>query len=175
VSARSLPPGIRSRIRRATVPAGSTGGASGRAGLVAALVLAADQLTKQLVRSSIALGESRHLLPGVTLVHAQNSGVAFSLLTGSEAGVIVLTLVIVAAVLTYSARHRGRPWMWLASGLIVGGALGNLVDRVREGVVTDFIKLPDWPAFNVADTAITLGVLTMVLIVGRGGAAARSA
>jgi signal peptidase II len=147
----------------------------GRAGVVAGVVLIGDQITKGLVRGSIALGESRHVLPGVTLVHAQNSGVAFSLLTGDGAGVIVVTLVVVAALLAYFARHRERRWMWLATGMIVGGALGNLVDRVRDGVVTDFVKLPGWPAFNLADTAITLGVLTLFLLVGRGGADTRPA
>ena len=152
-----------------------TQAAWGRAGLLAALVLLADQLTKQLVRSSIALGASRHLLPGVTLVHAQNSGIAFSLLTGSDVGVIIVTLVVVAVVLTYFARQGERRGMWLACGLIVGGALGNLTDRLRAGLVTDFIKLPHWPAFNLADTAITLGVLTLLIVVGRGGATARTA
>ena len=152
-----------------------TQAAWGRAGIVAAAVLIADQLTKQLVRSSIALGASRHLLPGVTLVHDQNSGIAFSLLTGSDVGVIIVTLVVVAAVLTYFARQGERRGMWLACGLIVGGALGNLADRVRAGLVTDFVKLPHWPAFNLADTAITLGVLTLFIVVGRGGATARTA
>jgi signal peptidase II len=152
-----------------------TQAAWGRAGSVAAAVLIADQLTKQLVRSSIALGASRHLLPGVTLVHAQNSGIAFSLLTGSDVGVIIVTLVVVAVVLAYFARQAERRGMWLACGLIVGGALGNLADRVRAGLVTDFIKLPHWPAFNLADTAITLGVLTLFIVIGRGGATARPA
>ncbi len=152
-----------------------TQAAWGRAGIVAAAVLIADQLTKQLVRSSIALGASRHLLPGVTLVHAQNSGIAFSLLTGSDVGVIIVTLVVVAVVLAYFARQGERRGMWLACGLIVGGALGNLADRLRAGLVTDFIKLPHWPAFNLADAAITLGVLTLFIVVGRGGATARPA
>jgi signal peptidase II len=152
-----------------------TQAAWGRAGSVAAAVLIADQLTKQLVRSSIALGASRHLFPGVTLVHAQNSGIAFSLLTGSDVGVIIVTLVVVAVVLAYFARQGERRGMWLACGLIVGGALGNLADRVRAGLVTDFIKLPHWPAFNLADTAITLGVLTLFIVIGRGGATARPA
>ena len=152
-----------------------TQAAWGRAGIVAAAVLIADQLTKQLVRSSIALGASRHLLPGVTLVHAQNSGIACSLLTGSDVGVIIVTLVVVALVLAYFARQGERRGMWLACGLIVGGALGNLADRLRAGLVTDFIKLPHWPAFNLADAAITLGVLTLFIVVGRGGATARPA
>ena len=139
---------------------------------VAVVVLAADQITKQLVRSSIAPAQSRDLIPGVlALVHEQNSGVAFSLLTGSEAGVIVITLLVVAAVLVFFARQRERRWIWLACGLVVGGAAGNLLDRIRAGSVTDFIKLPDWPAFNLADTAITLGVLALFLAIGLGGAA----
>jgi len=143
-----------------------------RAGLVALVVLVCDQVTKALVLSSIALGDSRHVLPGVSLVHAENSGVAFSLLTGSEVAVVIVTLAIVAAVLAYFARHGGRRrLLWLVTGLIVGGALGNLVDRVRAGAVTDFIQLPHWPAFNLADTAITLGVIALFLIVGRGGVA----
>jgi signal peptidase II len=151
------------------------GRASARAAAVAAVVLVADQITKQLVRNSIGLGQIRHVLPGVTFVRAQNSGIAFSLFRGGEAGVIVVAAIVLAVVLTYFARHRERRWMWLACGLVVGGALGNLVDRLREGVVTDFIKLPDWPAFNVADAAITLGVLTLLWVVGRGGVAARPA
>lgn len=146
-----------------------------RAGAVAAVVLLVDQVTKAIVSSSIALGDSRHLLPGVTLVHAENSGVAFSLFTGSEAGVVVLTIVIVGCVLAYFATHLRQRLMWLASGMIVGGAIGNLTDRIRAGAVTDFIKLPAWPAFNLADASITLGVLVLILILGRGGVAARTA
>lgn len=146
-----------------------------RAGIVAAVVLAADQITKALVSSSIALGSSRQVIPGVSLVHAENSGVAFSLLTGSEALVVVFTVVIVAGVVALFAAQRHRRLLWLATGLIVGGALGNLVDRVRLGAVTDFIQLPHWPAFNVADASITIGVAALFLILGRGGAAARTA
>jgi signal peptidase II len=146
-----------------------------RAGTVAGVVIAADQVTKALVSSSIAPGDSRHLFAGITLVHAENSGVAFSLFTGSEAAVVVLTVVIVGCVLAYFATHLGQRLMWLASGMIVGGAIGNLADRVRAGAVTDFIKLPAWPAFNLADASITLGVIVLILILGRGGVAARTA
>jgi signal peptidase II len=146
-----------------------------RVAFVAALVLAADQTTKALITSSIALGASRHLLPGVSLVHAENSGVAFSLLTGSEAIVVAVTAAIITGVLVLFTVQRRRRLLWLAVGLIVGGALGNLLDRVRTGAVTDFIQLPHWPAFNVADTAITLGVVALFLILGRGGPATRTA
>ncbi len=153
----------------------AAGRASRRAAVVAAVVVLADQITKQLVRSSIALGSSRHVLPGITLVRAQNSGIAFSLFAGGDLGVIVVAAVVLAVVLTYFARMRERPWMWLPCGLIAGGALGNLIDRLRDGVVTDFIKLPHWPAFNLADTAITLGVIALLWVVARGGTAARPA
>src|ERR1700679_1242883 len=96
-----------------------------RAAVVAVAVLIADHGTKALVRGSVGLEQTRHLLPGVTLVHEQNSGVAFSLLTGSEAGVIAITLIVVCAVLVFFVRQRKRPWIWLACGLIVGGALGH--------------------------------------------------
>jgi signal peptidase II len=150
----------------------SADAASARAALVAAFVLALDQITKALVSGSIALGDSRHLLPGVSLVHAENSGVAFSLLTGSEAAVVAVTVVIVVAVLAFFATHRRRRLLWLATGMIVGGALGNLLDRVRAGAVTDFIQLPHWPAFNVADASITTGVVILLVVIERGDRAA---
>jgi len=147
-----------------------------RAGFVAALVLAADQVSKALIVASIALGQRRRVIGGVlSLVHAQNSGVAFSLLSGSEVIVVLVTLVIVGGVLAFFAGHADTHLLWLATGLIVGGAIGNLLDRVRTGSVTDFIQLPHWPAFNLADTSITLGVATLIVILGRGGAAARPA
>jgi signal peptidase II len=147
-----------------------------RVGLVAVLVLAADQISKALIVASIGLGERRGVIPGLlSLVHAQNSGVAFSLLSGSELIVVLVTLVIIGAVVAFFAGHAGTRLLWLATGLIVGGALGNLLDRIRAGSVTDFIQLPHWPAFNLADTSITLGVATLIVILGRGGAAARPA
>ena len=141
-----------------------------RAVLVAAAVIALDQLTKALIRASLALGATRHLVPGVvTLVHTTNSGVAFSLLSGSAVTVTLLALVVLAALLSYFARHGSQPLLWLPTGMIAGGALGNLIDRLRIGAVTDFIKFPDWPAFNVADSAITLGVIGFVLVIARDG------
>jgi signal peptidase II len=140
-----------------------------RAVLVGAVVIALDQLTKALIRSSIALGGTRHLWLGVKLVHTTNSGVAFSLLSGSAVTVTVLALVVLAVLVSYFARNSSQPLLWVPTGLIAGGALGNLIDRLRIGAVTDFIKFPDWPAFNVADSAITIGVVILVLMIGRGG------
>jgi signal peptidase II len=141
-----------------------------RAAGVAILVIVLDQVTKALIRGSLALGATRHVLPGITLVHTTNSGVAFSLLSGSAVTVTLLALIVLAVLIAYFARHNAVPLVWLPTGMIAGGALGNLIDRLRLGAVTDFIKFPDWPAFNVADSAITLGVIALVLLIGRGTA-----
>jgi signal peptidase II len=103
-------------------------------------------------------------LPGVQFVHVRNSGVAFNFLSGGGPLVLVLTLVALVALLVYFALRPARPWLWLPVGLLVGGALGNLIDRLGTGSVTDFIKLPFWPAFNVADMAITFGVLALLYV-----------
>ena len=135
----------------------------GRAGLVVLTVVSLDQVTKALVNDSLIRGERRDLVLGVDLVRVRNSGIAFGLFDGGGAALTILTLAALALLLTYFALHAERPLLWLATGLLLGGALGNLLDRAREGAVTDFIDLPLWPAFNVADLAITAGVLTLLL------------
>ncbi len=138
-----------------------------RAGIVLVVVLALDQLTKHTIASDIAPGEQRHFLPGVKLVHVRNHGVAFGFLSGGGAVLLIFTLVALAVLGGYLARRPERPWLWLPTGLLIGGAVGNLIDRLANGAVTDFIKLPHWPAFNVADMAITFGVIALVLVVER--------
>jgi signal peptidase II len=136
----------------------------GRVAATVALVAALDQGTKALVRDGIARGASDGVLPGVELVHVRNPGVAFGALAGGGALVVVLTLAALAILLVFFARRPGRPLVWLPTGLLLGGAVGNLVDRARDGAVTDWIKLPHWPAFNVADMAITFGVLARLWV-----------
>jgi signal peptidase II len=138
-----------------------------RAGLVTGLVLVADQVTKKLVQHGIAVGDEDSVFPAVTLVHVKNKGVAFSAFEDQVAVVVVVIALAVAALLVYFATHHARPLIWLPTGLLAGGALGNIFDRLRDGAVTDFIKLPAWPAFNVADMAITFGVLALVLLLER--------
>lgn len=150
------------RSRRAKLLAWS------RAALVAALVVLVDWITKRAVESSIVPGEERKLLPGVQLVYTRNHGVAFGLLPGAQVYVTVALAAVVVAVLLYFVRRAGRPLLWLPTGLLIGGAIGNVLDRLRDGSVTDFIKLPlGWPPFNVADIAITIGVILLALLVGR--------
>jgi signal peptidase II len=135
---------------------------------VALLVAGADQLTKHLVRNSIVAGEEHRFLPGVELVNTRNRGVAFGILPGSDVAVTVLIALALLALLVYVARHLDTPWIWLPTGMLVGGALGNVVDRLRAGSVTDFVKLPlGWPPFNLADASITLGILGLVIVIDR--------
>jgi signal peptidase II len=136
--------------------------------LVAGAVVGADQLSKHLVRSSITAGEERKLLPGIELVNTRNRGVAFGFLPGSHTGVTILIAVALAALLIYFARHSTLPLIWLPTGMLLGGALGNIIDRARQGAVTDFVKLPlGWPPFNIADVSITLGILLLFVAVDR--------
>ena len=137
-----------------------------RAALVLGCVVALDQWSKRAVEHSIVPGEERRFLPGVQLVDTRNHGVAFGFLPGNHVAVTILISLAIAALLVYFARHSTQSLMWLPTGMIAGGALGNILDRVRHGSVTDFIKLPlGWPPFNLADTSITLGILILFLLV----------
>jgi len=136
------------------------------AGLTAVAVIVLDQFTKALARDSISGGKSSELLGGlIKIVDVRNSGVAFGQLSGGGIIVGVVVALALVALLWYFLTHLGTPLIWLATGLVIGGAIGNIVDRVRAGAVTDFIKLPHWPAFNFADAAITVGVVALVVLV----------
>jgi signal peptidase II len=139
---------------------------TGRAALTTALVIGVDQATKALVRANVRMGSSDGVFPGVELVNSRNRGVAFNLLEGKAGVVAAVTAVVLVGLLVFFWRQRiKRPLIWLPTGLLLGGAAGNLIDRVaRDDGVTDFIKLPAWPAFNVADTAITFGVLALAYV-----------
>ena len=142
-----------------------------RAALVIAVVIAVDQLTKHVVADGIADDHTIHIIPGLKLVHIENPGVAFGFLAGGGAIVYVVTSVALLSLIAYLALRPQRRLLWLPTGMLIGGAISNLIDRIANGAVTDFIKLPHWPAFNLADTSITLGVVVLLLVVeaGRGG------
>lgn len=154
----------------------TAGAARARAALVAAVVLVLDQVTKALARGGIDRGEEDPVFPFLKLVHIRNDGVAFGLAAGGRTLVIVLIVIALVALTAYFARHATRPLMWLPTGLLLGGAIGNIIDRIAHGAVTDFLKLPAWPAFNVADVAITFGVLSLAYVLeGRRDGAPRPA
>jgi signal peptidase II len=140
----------------------------GRATLAACatglVVIALDQITKAVVREQVPRGDSHDVILGFDLVHVRNTGVAFGFMSGGGALVLVGTALALLALLVFFVLHSGRPLVWLPTGLLLGGALGNLIDRTHQGHVTDFIKFPHFPAFNVADIAITFGVISLVLV-----------
>ena len=131
---------------------------------VGVVVIAVDQLIKGLVRGSLAPGERTDLALGVDLTRVMNSGIAFGLFSdGGDALVVAFTALALSLILGWFTLDTLRPGLWLGVGLLTGGALGNLADRVFDGAVTDFIDPPLWPAFNVADIAITTGVFVIAL------------
>ena len=131
-------------------------------------VLAVDQLVKALVRGSVEIGERRDVLgSALRLVHVENDGVAFGRLSGSPVIVAAIVSVALVALVVYVGTHLDVPGIWLPTGMLLGGAIGNVVDRVARGSVTDYIKAPNWPAFNAADIAITLGVVLLLVVVER--------
>jgi signal peptidase II len=152
----------------------ASGGAWARAALVMAAVIALDQATKALVRSGVAIGDRDGVFPGVEIVHVRNEGVAFSRFSGGGTVVAVIVGAALLALVAYFVTHLDKPLVWLPTGMLLGGALGNVIDRIRDGAVTDFIKLPGWPAFNVADIAITGGVLVLLYVTERPRHAAAS-
>jgi signal peptidase II len=136
----------------------------GRAAAVTLLVVAVDQLSKAAVRAEVVPGEVVDLAGGVQIVRVANRGIAFGLLDGAGSWVLVVAALAFAALLMYFLASAERPGLWLPIGLLAGGAVGNLIDRARDGFVTDFIDPPAWPAFNVADVAITVGVVLLLSI-----------
>ena len=128
------------------------------------VVVAIDQGTKAAIEANLVPAERVSVFPGIHLTNVHNEGIAFGLAGGGGTGLIVLTAAALALILVLFARNAERPGIWVAVGLLAGGALGNLADRVRIDSVTDFIELPVWPAFNVADVAIVLGVAGLALV-----------
>ena len=138
-------------------------GAWARALATTGLVVTLDQATKQAAIKHVADGGPVELIFGFKLSNVRNDGIAFGLLEGtSDLGLIALTLGALSMLVAYFAAHATRPDLWLAVGLTVGGALGNLADRVRIGAAIDFLDPPLWPAFNVADICIVAGVALLV-------------
>ncbi|MBI2980523.1 MAG: signal peptidase II [Chloroflexi bacterium] len=133
--------------------------------LTALLVVAADQLSKLWIRSNLVVGQSLPATGLFQLTHAHNSGAAFGLFQGQSFLLTLVALVGIGTILLlvfFFSHHFSVLNDWLtgfALGLILGGTIGNLTDRLRLGYVTDFIDIGIWPAFNIADSAIVIGVI----------------
>jgi signal peptidase II len=146
------------------------------AGALCGLIVAADQAAKAAVEARLVPGEQVEVLGPLSLTLSHNRGVAFGLAGGAGGGLVLVSLLALGVVAYLFARNATKPGMWVAVGLLAGGALGNLADRVRADAVTDYIDIGFWPAFNLADVTITCGVVLLVFLYlreaepgGRGG------
>jgi signal peptidase II len=132
---------------------------------VVGLTVLADQATKAIAIASLERGEEVNVFLGLDMTYVRNEGVAFGALSGGGPVLVIVIVVALSGLLTYFALNSTVPFLWLPVGLILGGALGNLADRARDGAVIDFIDPIAWPAFNLADTAIVAGVLGLLYVV----------
>jgi len=131
--------------------------------IVAVAAILADQVTKHVVTHTLALDDSEHVIGPLSIHHVQNSGIAFGLFSSATAGVTVITAIAVVWMVAFFARSGSRhPVLPAALGLLIGGSVSNLIDRIRLGHVTDFIDFRYWPAFNLADSFIVLGVVILL-------------
>jgi signal peptidase II len=130
---------------------------------VALAAIAADQVTKHIVTRTLGLDESDHVIGPLSIHHVQNSGIAFGFFSSATAVVTVITGIAVVWMLVFFGRSGARhPVLPAALGLLIGGSVSNLVDRIRLGHVTDFIDFRYWPAFNLADSFIVIGVAILL-------------
>jgi signal peptidase II len=159
-------------VSRATRSLAATRGQWLALAALATAAVIADQVTKYVVASNLRLDEGIHVIGPFWIRHVQNSGIAFGLFSSATAAVIVLTAIAVAWMLGYFARSGARhPVLPIALGLVIGGSVSNLADRVRLGHVTDFLDFRYWPAFNLADSFIVVGVgilLAALVLADRG-------
>jgi signal peptidase II len=138
--------------------------AAARALATVGVVVSLDQLSKAWALSSLDRGEKVNVFIGIDLTNVRNEGIAFGAFAGSGLVVIGAVTVALAALLIFFVTHLDKPGLWLPVGMVLGGALGNLADRARMHGVTDFIDPVLWPAFNLADVSIVLGVLGVLYL-----------
>lgn len=137
--------------------------------LTALTLLVADQLTKALVVANLAVGEKARLLGDLVQVwHAQNRGAAFSLFQGGTAVFLIVSVLSIGMVAYFHRSLRDRsPWLHVVLGIVLGGTLGNFIDRLRQGYVTDWLSIgigdTRWPTFNVADSSVVIGIGILVV------------
>ncbi len=132
---------------------------------LAAIIVVIDQITKRWVLQHFQLGESRVVAPFMNLTFVENTGTAFGLFQGNNKMMLLVAVVLLGALL-YGARglaERGGCWGATGVALVIGGAIGNMMDRITHGRVIDFLDFKVWPVFNVADSAITVGAVALAI------------
>lgn len=131
--------------------------------VVALVIVALDQGVKWIIRENVDRGDIHEVVWPLSIVHLTNSGAAFGMLQGAGPLLVMTSIVGMAAIIVFLFNPTfAHPLMRLGLAFMLGGAVGNLIDRVKDGEVVDFIKVPNFPAFNVADSAITIGVLLLI-------------
>ena len=138
--------------------------------LIMFLIAVSDQIVKAVIVNQLRLYDSINVIPGIlSIMRIHNSGIAFGLFPGMPDVFSVMNFISIFAVFYFYASVSPRTILLTAAcGLIMGGAVGNLIDRVRMGYVVDFINFSFWPAFNVADSAISIGVALLMISFFRG-------
>jgi signal peptidase II len=146
----------------------------------AAAALALDLLSKRIVQSTMVLGQpgipgdEYRLLPFLTLQRASNQGVAFGLLSGRYSVIVPAACLALVLIFVYLALEPRPIIAGLAGGMLIGGSMGNLLERLARGHVTDFLRLPHWPTFNLADIFILVGVALVAISLLWGGTESRT-
>ena len=131
---------------------------------VVGLTVLVDQVTKAIATTSLEPGQDVNVFLGLDMTYVRNEGVAFGALSSGGPLLVTVIALALAGLVAYFMTNSNMPLLWLPVGLILGGALGNLADRAREGAVVDFIDPIAWPALNLADAAIVVGVLGLVYV-----------
>jgi signal peptidase II len=131
------------------------------AGALCGVVVILDQAAKAAIEANLVPGQDVGVLGPIGLTLSHNSGVAFGLASGGGTRLVLVTALALGVVGYLFSRDPTRPGMWAAAGLLAGGAIGNLADRIRVDAVTDYVAIGNWPAFNLADVAVTAGVLLL--------------
>jgi len=132
-------------------------------GLVSILVLSFDIFTKNLVSTTMTLGESIYILPVLEITYLENIGAGFGILQGMATLLIFIAILVIGLIFYFFNSLPDKKHIWIAAGLIIGGAAGNAISRIFDRVVIDFIDLKVWPVFNIADAALTVGVLMIIV------------
>lgn len=132
-------------------------------------MVALDQATKAIAVARIQRGDSVNVFLGIDLTNVRNTGVAFGAFAGAGAPIVIVSALALVGLLGYFAANARMRGLWLPVGMVLGGAIANLIDRARLGAVVDFIDPVAWPAFNLADTAIVLGVAGLLYVVEKPG------
>jgi len=133
------------------------------AGALCGVVVVLDQAAKALIEAELVPGQDVEVAGPIELTLSHNSGIAFGLASGGGARLVLVTLLALGVIGYLFSRDPLRPGMWIAAGLLAGGALGNLADRIRVDAVTDYVAIGSWPAFNLADVAVTAGVILLAV------------